>query len=431
MSDPLSMTQIAVAPKGEIMDYIFFNKRYTQFVGAINKLSERQDGYDVVVNDLVEVGLQRINDVLGPLLTELQEAAQAGFLIANAANQVPQPFPVYGQPIQFICNNAAFPTFTPTPYLLAVDDADPNNWTMLSTTSYNKTNGTLACIVVGVSPTAHAAPTWTISTSSGVWSAMMAMEQTATNAANQAVGANNNVIATVGTLNTLVATMQAGPVVSVSGKAGIVILQIADITGLVDALNGKASVASVTNAVNGAQPISAVLSALSKLNPTNNQLVLWTGPATCMSIACSSAAQQLLAAPDFPSMANLLGVGPTGIATQVAATPISTSQLQPQFDDKTGTAYTFVQADMNDVVTLTNTAAIGATLPNNLPKGWNCLVYQGGTGQITFTAQTGATLRNRLGQLKTAGQYSVVSLLCVSNPAGNNATFVLGGDTGP
>lgn len=57
------------------------------------------------------------------------------------------------------------------------------------------------------------------------------------------------------------------------------------------------------------------------------------------------------------------------------------------------------------------TAALTFTLPaaGTLPEGFNCMVLQASTGQITF----GGTFNNRNGFTKTAGQYAITTILYI------------------
>jgi hypothetical protein len=95
---------------------------------------------------------------------------------------------------------------------------------------------------------------------------------------------------------------------------------------------------------------------------------------------------------------------------------------------QTGTSYTLDAADAGKVVELANAAAIALTLPNSLPKGWHCTVVQDAAGQVTFTAASGATLKNRQSHTKTAGD-GALCVLYVSSNAGSAAAWRLGGDT--
>lgn len=94
----------------------------------------------------------------------------------------------------------------------------------------------------------------------------------------------------------------------------------------------------------------------------------------------------------------------------------------------TGATHTLDAADSGKVHRFTSNSAVAVTLPNSLPVGWNAVWRQIGTGQVTFTSASGATLRNRLNNTKSAGQYSEGSL-AVDNNAGSAAIYFLSGDT--
>jgi hypothetical protein len=120
--------------------------RFLEIVSAINGLAARQDGYDATSDNLISLGLQRINDTLGPFLTSLQDASQLGFLVCEATGLVVAL--QVGIDVQFIVNSAGKSVFTPTPWLLAMDENDFTNWAILSLTAYSPTTGVLACGVV-------------------------------------------------------------------------------------------------------------------------------------------------------------------------------------------------------------------------------------------------------------------------------------------
>lgn len=68
-------------------------------------------------------------------------------------------------------------------------------------------------------------------------------------------------------------------------------------------------------------------------------------------------------------------------------------------------------------VTLTVGTSIGNT-------GFSLTVIQNGLGKVIFSPSS-TTVNNRQSHTKTAGQYAIVSLICVSTN-----TFILAGDTG-
>jgi hypothetical protein len=98
-------------------------------------------------------------------------------------------------------------------------------------------------------------------------------------------------------------------------------------------------------------------------------------------------------------------------------------------EDVTGTSYTLVAGDLGKRKRATNAAAVTVTLPNSMEQGFSVLFCQAGAGQITFAADSGATLNNRAGHSKTAGQWSEISLTVDPNSDGNSASWVLSGDS--
>jgi hypothetical protein len=98
-------------------------------------------------------------------------------------------------------------------------------------------------------------------------------------------------------------------------------------------------------------------------------------------------------------------------------------------EDVTGTSYTLVAGDLGKRKRTTNSSAVTVTLPKTLEQGFSLLFCQAGAGQITFAAESGATLNNRAGYSKNAGQWSEVSLTVDTNSDGNSASWVLSGDS--
>lgn len=94
---------------------------------------------------------------------------------------------------------------------------------------------------------------------------------------------------------------------------------------------------------------------------------------------------------------------------------------------QTGTAYTLALADECSLVELTNASAITLTVPPNasvaFPIGAQIVLAQGGTGQVTFAAGAGVTIKVRSSRLKIAGQEGLATLIKV-----DTNTWRLGGD---
>lgn len=96
----------------------------------------------------------------------------------------------------------------------------------------------------------------------------------------------------------------------------------------------------------------------------------------------------------------------------------------------TTTARTLASGDRGTTIVFTNSSPITVTLPVGAFSGFNVEIVQGGTGQITFTPASGATLTNAHAQTKTYGQGASVRLLVTGNVGGSAAAFNLAGDTG-
>jgi hypothetical protein len=71
---------------------------------------------------------------------------------------------------------------------------------------------------------------------------------------------------------------------------------------------------------------------------------------------------------------------------------------------------TLALADNGNILRFTATSSVTLTLPaSGIPEGFNCMVLQGDVGQITFSG----TFYNRNSFTKTAGRYSIVTILYV------------------
>ena len=86
--------------------------------------------------------------------------------------------------------------------------------------------------------------------------------------------------------------------------------------------------------------------------------------------------------------------------------------------------YTTAATDAGNTIRSTG-SAITVTVSNTLTAGQRIDFVQSGAGQITFAAGSGVTLNSKGSKLKTAGQYSAASVLCVAS-----GSYVLIGDLG-
>lgn len=112
--------------------------------------------------------------------------------------------------------------------------------------------------------------------------------------------------------------------------------------------------------------------------------------------------------------------GPTG-ATGAAGGGIAAINTQ------TGTTYTLVSGDVNDLVTLSNASAITLTVPPSVFSVNDVInIAQYGAGQVTLAQGAGVTI-NSTGATATApklrAQWSSASVICTASN-----TFLVVGD---
>lgn len=79
---------------------------------------------------------------------------------------------------------------------------------------------------------------------------------------------------------------------------------------------------------------------------------------------------------------------------------------------QSGTSYTLATTDNGKIISCTSNSAVTITVPA-LNIGFNCLIVQRGTGQVTLSV-SGSTINNRYNFTKTAGQHAIMSLVSVA-----------------
>lgn len=87
-----------------------------------------------------------------------------------------------------------------------------------------------------------------------------------------------------------------------------------------------------------------------------------------------------------------------------------------------GTSYTLAAADNGKIISCTNDSPVTITVPA-LTIGFNCLIVQRGTGQVTLVNGSGGTVNNRYNFNKTAGRHAIMSLVSVAS-----GQFISSGD---
>ena len=76
----------------------------------------------------------------------------------------------------------------------------------------------------------------------------------------------------------------------------------------------------------------------------------------------------------------------------------------------TGSTYSLLASDNGKIISINVSSAFSLTIPTGLPVGFNCTIVQYGSGQITLL-NSGTTLKNRNNYNKSAGQYSIITIV--------------------
>jgi hypothetical protein len=102
-------------------------------------------------------------------------------------------------------------------------------------------------------------------------------------------------------------------------------------------------------------------------------------------------------------------------------------RLKLEFDAETGTTYTLVAGNLNQLVTLNNASAITLTVPPSVFSAGDVInIAQIGAGQVTLSQGAGVTI-NSTGATATApklrARYSAASIICTASN-----TFLVVGD---
>jgi hypothetical protein len=113
-------------------------------------------------------------------------------------------------------------------------------------------------------------------------------------------------------------------------------------------------------------------------------------------------------------------VSTTGNLTGGSSTSSKLSGFGASISTK-ASAYTLTASDNGTVISFTSATAVTLTIPTGLPDGFNCMVVQQGTGQVTL-AGSGLTPISRNSYTKTIGQYALATILHM----GSNVVIISG-----
>lgn len=220
------------------LDPAFFNRRFRLIVESLNEVAQQIAAISSASDSLVALGLNRVNEVLGPVLAQAIAAAESGFLVATSSTPVTLSLGL--ETTLAIDDTPARALFAPTPYvLISPENGAVDDWAVLRVQSYNRENGGLAVEVVSVSGAIGSGPgsDWVISATAGLAKSIL---EAAVDLENTLVLAQQAAANAASAAQTAQDVLASGPVSSVNGKTGTVALGIGDIPNLTANLAGKA-----------------------------------------------------------------------------------------------------------------------------------------------------------------------------------------------
>lgn len=245
----------------ETIDRTFFNRRLRLIVEDTAALRARIEAIDAATDNLITLGLTKVNEALGPALAQAQAAAENGFLVATSSTAL-----TLSETLETtfeIDDTPARALFSATPYVVVTrSGATLDDWAVFRVDSYDRDTGGLAGEVVSTNGNIGAGEydDWIISATAGLAASLIeamatmpgliAAAEAAQQAAEDAAAAAETVL-------------ESGPVASVNGQTGVVSIGMSDIAGLVTALAGKAALshAHTIAQVNGLQAALDALTA--------------------------------------------------------------------------------------------------------------------------------------------------------------------------
>lgn len=201
-------------------------------------------------------------------------------------------------------------------------------------------------------------------------------------------------------------------------KRGIVILALFLVflsgkaqTGIGTSTPSASAKLEVASSTQGFLPPRLALTATNAASPV-------TSPATGLIVynTASAGTAPNTVAPGYYFWNGTAWIAVIGATTASSITGNGTTSTLTNFgaevNTQSVTAYTLLASDNGKIISCTSNSAVSITVPA-LTSGFNCLIVQRGTGQVTLSA-SGSTINNRYSFTKTAGQHAIMSLVSVA-----------------
>ena len=124
------------------------NRAMAALDGRLKSLETYRPNFDALLLELQQVGLSRISDAIVPIVEGLAAIQALGFLNAPIAEGTTAQFQLGTVSVTIAQDRRGF--FTPSPWLMMMSDANPNDYVLGKLVSYNQTTGALTLNVTNL-----------------------------------------------------------------------------------------------------------------------------------------------------------------------------------------------------------------------------------------------------------------------------------------
>jgi hypothetical protein len=222
------------------------NRAMAAIDGRLKALETYRPNFDALLLELQQIGLSRISDAIVPIVEGLAAIQALGFLNAPIADGTTARFQLGTVTVTIAEDRRGF--FTPSPWLMMLSDANPNDYVLGKRVSYDQITGTLILNVTNLWGTTSVFPDVTVWGVAGA--ALSTIESASTaaadRAASQIAAAGASSSAAVATNAATTATTQAGNAAASATAAGSSAASAAAIaaglSGTVTSVNGKTAI---------------------------------------------------------------------------------------------------------------------------------------------------------------------------------------------
>ena len=232
------------------------NRAMAAIDGRLKSLETYRPNFDALLLELQQVGLSRISDAIVPIVEGLAAIQALGFLNAPIAEGTTAQFQLGTVSVTIADDRRGF--FTPSPWLMMLSDANPNDYVLGKLVFYNQTTGALTLNITNLWGTTSVFSDVTVWGVAGA--ALSTIESATTAAADRATcqiaaaGASSS--AAIATNAAATATTQAGnaqgSATAAAGHAASAAAIAAGLSGTVTSVNGKTAIVVLTAADIGA-----------------------------------------------------------------------------------------------------------------------------------------------------------------------------------